>query len=313
MRVFLHAGVHRTGTTSLQTFLSANRVALALRGVAYPGDRVHHQHFASGLKSGKTSAADLGAEIEAAVGARQVVFSAEDFAGLTDLGWLAELAARYPVQVQFYLRRQDHWVMSWYNQHIKWPFHRWKSKMGPRAFLDAIDEFHWLDYAALVARWAAVLGDERVGVAVVEPGQVQDVRDDFLARLGVTGDGLDRAAGRLNDSLPVHMLEIARHLGLWEMPPPQRNRVLRALREGLDDKTPPAKTVFSPAQRHAILERFAVSNRTLAERYFGRSELFLEPPPAPDEPYFEFPDPSREELMREWVAPVIRALLKEPR
>lgn len=313
MRVILHAGIHRTGTTSLQTFLAANRIALALRGVAYPGDRVHHQHLFAGLKSRPTCAADLRAEIEAAVGARQVVFSAEDFAGLTELAWLAELTAAYPVQVQFYLRRQDHWVMSWYNQHIKWPFDRWKSKMGPRAFLDTIEEFHWLDYAALVERWAAVLGKERVGIAIVEPGQVEDVRDDFLARLGVPGEGLDRAAGRMNDSLPVQMLEIARHLGIWEMRPAQRNRLLRALRAALADKTPAAKTVFSPAQRQTILARFAAANRALAERHFNRSDLFLEPLPSQDEPFFDFPDLPREQLMREWVAPVICELLKEPR
>ena len=58
----------------------------------------------------------------------------------------------------FYLRRQDHWLMSWYNQHVKWPFDREKSRMDPQAFLATLEDFHWLDYERLLGRWSAVLG-----------------------------------------------------------------------------------------------------------------------------------------------------------
>ena len=29
---------------------------------------------------------------------------------------------------------------------------------GPQAFLAALEDFHWLDYARLLQRWCAVLG-----------------------------------------------------------------------------------------------------------------------------------------------------------
>ena len=38
MKLVIHAGIHRTGTTSLQRMLAKNRAALAARGVAYPGE-----------------------------------------------------------------------------------------------------------------------------------------------------------------------------------------------------------------------------------------------------------------------------------
>ena len=119
-----------------------------------------------------------------AAGAGQVVLSGEDFAIHQDLGWLAAVAARVDTRAVFYLRRQDHWVMSWYNQHVKWPFDRAKSRMDPQAFLATLEDFHWLDYERLLGRWSAVLGPERVGVAVLEKGQVEDATADFLARLG---------------------------------------------------------------------------------------------------------------------------------
>jgi hypothetical protein len=61
------------------------------------------------------------------------------------------------------------------------------------------------------------------------------------------------------------------------------------------------------------LDRFAPSNRAVAARFFGRDALFLEPPPASDEPYFEFPRVSHQRLIRHWIAPVIRELVKTQR
>ena len=310
MEVVIHAGIHRTGTTSLQTFLSRNRTGLMARGVGYPGEGVHHQRLVWSLKRGNSGAEDVIAAVEGAAGAATVVLSGEDFCILPDLAWLGILAARHSTRAVFYLRRQDHWVMSWYNQHVKWPFDQRKAQMGPKAFLETLDDFHWLDYDGLLERWEAVLGHDAVSVGVVEPGQIGDVVGDFVGRLGLACDGLEREAERSNDSLPIPVLEIARHLGLARMAPAQRLRLLDALRTGLADKTAEAKTVYSPEERWRILERFAASNRAVARRFFGRDELFLEPPPPPDAPYFRFPDLPRQKLMREWVAPVIRHLLK---
>jgi hypothetical protein len=145
---------------------------------------------------------------------------------------------------------------------------------------------------------------------VVEPGQVEDVTGDFVARLGLEGQGLAFEAARANDALPVHMLEIARHLGLYELKPGQRMRLLAALRAGLADKAPPAATLYSPAERNRVLDRFEAPNRAVAVEFLGRETLFFEPRPGQDAPYFRFPDLPRQTLMREWVAPVVRELLK---
>lgn len=317
MKLVIHAGVHRTGTTSLQRVMEKERAALAARGVVYPGTETNHQGLAWALHRRQAGAAEVRAIIAdaRAAGAHTVVLSGEDFAIHRDLGWLGPVAAEVETRVVFYLRRQDHWVMSWYNQHVKWPFDPKKSRMDPQTFLAAIGDFHWIDYATLLDRWGTILGDACVGVGVVERGQVGNVTADFLDRLGVgpaSGpDGIVPQDERANDSLPVHMLEVARHLDLYDLRSGRRSRLLNALRSGLADKAPatPVSTVYSPEQRNAVLTRFAASNRAAARRWFGREGLFLEPPPGPDAPYWRFPDLSRDALMDEWIAPVIRALL----
>ena len=311
MRLVLHAGIHRTGTTTLQRVLADNRGVLGRQGVAYPGAERSHQALAWALHRGQSGAREvlaLVAEAEAA-GAGLAVLSGEDFAIHTDLGWLREVSARIDTRAVFYLRRQDHWIMSWYNQHVKWPFDRTKSRMDPAAFLATIEDFHWIDYAALLGRWSAVLGPERVGVGILERGQLEDVTGDFLGRIGVDPGSLVLDGERSNDSLPVHMLEIARHLDLFDLKGGKRTRVLNALRAGLADKAQAARTVYSPGERLGILARFEASNRAAARQVFDREALFLEPPPGPDAAYFRFPDLPRETLLREWIAPVIRELI----
>ena len=313
MQLVIHAGIHRTGTTSLQRFLAKNRAALAGQGIVYPGEENNHQALAWALHRGQADAEAVLALVAEgrAVGARTMVLSGEDFAIHRTLGWLRAVAERVDTRAVFYLRRQDHWLMSWYNQHVKWPFNREKSRMDPQAFLATVDDFYWLDYERLLGRWSAVLGEGRVAAGVLEKGQVEDTTADFLARLGVADEGFADDHARTNDSLPVHMLEIARHLGLYELKGGRRMKLLNALKTGLAERAPaqPVSTVYAPEERNQVLARFDASNRAAARRFLGREMLFLEPPPGPDAPYWRFPELSHDELLDDWIAPVIRALV----
>ncbi|MFO7855489.1 MAG: hypothetical protein R6V44_09790 [Paracoccaceae bacterium] len=315
MRLLLHAGMHRTGSTDLQIFLERNRAALAAAGVVYPGERRDHQDLAWALFRGDATGDDVAALL-ARRGGATTVLSGEDFFIHRDLGWLKAVRGRAEVRVRIYLRRQDEWLNSWYNQHVKWPFDRRKSRMSPTRFLAAIDDFHWLDFEATLARWADALGEEAVEIAPVErgfaaEGQVADVIGDFVARLGLDGGGFERPATRHNDSMPVHCLELARHMGLFEMGPKARMRVNDALRKGLAHHATAARTVFSPDQRNAVLDRFEAGNRAAARRFLGREALFLAPRPGPDEPWWEMPESDRETLLRDWIQPVVRVLAED--
>jgi capsular polysaccharide export protein len=315
MRLLLHAGMHRTGSTDLQIFLERNRAALAAAGVRYPGEGRNHQDLAWALFRGDAKGADVAALLPRE-GDGTTVLSAEDFFIHQDLGWLKAVRKRAEVRVRVYLRRQDDWLNSWYNQHVKWPFHRRKSQMSPKRFLATMDDFHWLDFEATLGRWAHALGEEAVEIAPVErgfaaEGQVEDVIADFVARLGLSGAGLERPASRHNESMPVHCLELARHMGLHDMSPKARMRMNEALKKGLAPHATEARTVFSPAQRNAVLDRFEASNRAAARRFLGREALFLAPRPGPEEPWWEMPEMDRRTLLRDWIRPVMRALAED--
>ncbi len=61
-----------------------------------------------------------------------------------------------------------------------------------------------------------------------------------------------------------------------------------------------------------LLDRHAAGNANVARRYFGRDALFLDPLPAPDAPLAQMKlPPDSATLMRDYVAPLIRGLIKQ--
>ena len=59
MQLVIHAGVHRTGTTSLQRALEKARPALAARGIVYPGTETNQQALAWALHRKQSGAAEV--------------------------------------------------------------------------------------------------------------------------------------------------------------------------------------------------------------------------------------------------------------
>lgn len=220
----LHIGTEKTGTTSLQAFLSANRAALEQNGFRYArfaGDDNHRALAAYASADSErddlrqrfeiTSAADLAgfrarleAEAEAEIAAypehtfilsnehcSSRLITPEDIARLKAL--LDRLFSR--VEIALYLRRQDRVAVSFYSTQLL---------MGsPEARLlpegDELDFYY--DYEALLARWAEAFGRARVHPALFEPESLTggSVTEDFAARWGL-GGGLQPVA-RHNASL----------------------------------------------------------------------------------------------------------------
>ena len=64
--------------------------------------------------------------------------------------------------------------------------------------------------------------------------------------------------------------------------------------------------------RMEIISRHAEGNCNVAQRYFGRDHLFLEPLPAPDAPLAQMVLPEHSmDLMRDYVTPMVRGLIRQ--
>ena len=286
-RLTLHIGVHRTGTTGLQRTLAANRDRLVLQDKSYPGDQTNHQEMAWSLHRGQMSGDDVVDRLRPDHKYAHLIVSGEDFCIHQDLAWLAPLRRIYDVDAVVYLRRQDHWLMSWYNQHVKWPFSRRHSVMTPQEFLLCLDEFYWLDYDWLLRLWGDALGRDNLKVRVIEKGQVQDSITDFFALAGIDHASFDMHEALQNDSLPIETLEFARQAGMIDMRPGRRMAVINYLKSVVKSKEHTGKTLYTYQERQGVLDRFSNANRQVARDWFDRDILFGEAPPDDRDLYVE--------------------------
>jgi hypothetical protein len=201
MKLILHIGTHKTGTTALQRFLHANRAQLAVCGFHYatpPHGVVHANLIANALSIGKTRVVHTflakHTDLARRRGAHTVLLSSENFYAMSVLSSMQRRQIRSDAverdrilietlyslmpegittpQVVCYFRRPDRYAESLYNQHVK----RGTIFDGTFAkFLPIIRPA--LFYNACIGSWSGVFGKSVVRLYEAVTG---DIVGDFV-------------------------------------------------------------------------------------------------------------------------------------
>ena len=187
MTVYLHIGLHKTGTSSIQSFLNTNREVFEAGGFAIPKagwlEGAHHNIPLEIMGKPKFSPAAGG--LEAAlpeIDARpHAILSSEEFEflDLSGVKRLKQMLGERMVKVIVYLRRQDALIASTYAQQIK---------MGARlgGFSDYVTQSLYhprFDLFMLLMRWSKVFGDGSLrAAAICEETSGTKLFDDFLQK-----------------------------------------------------------------------------------------------------------------------------------
>jgi hypothetical protein len=247
----------------------------------------------------------------------KIVLSDEDVCMRTDLSLLGEFRKHFDVKVVFALRRQDLWLESWYLQNIKWQWNKSLSHCTLSEFVDRIEEFHWAYYDRLLSHLDEVFGQENVLPYVFEKAQMPaGPVAAFCKRIGIDDISGLKPAPHVNSSYSPTIAEFVRCLPFDEAPDKYRAKLENAVKQvdktlagkGSDNST----LLLDYDTRLRIMEAHAEGNAAIARRYFGRDLLFLEQMPAPDEPLAQMVLPTdTATLMRDYVAPMIRSLIKQ--
>ena len=318
-KLYLHIGVHRTGTTSIQRFLRGNTAALGLRGVLNPDGRARHHLLAGRILGGQLDAvvAELNAQADAVAGGPvgTIVLSDEDLCTRTDMARLARLSEHFDVRVILFIRRQDLWLESWYRQNVKWQWNRDLAHLTFPEFLARRRTFFWIDYDATVTRLEQLFGAAAVEVLVFEAAAMPGGPVAAFAR----AIGLDSLEGLVtgqhdNASRTALTTEFMRQLPLDEFPDRSRRLVEEAcakvdwhVRQHYGAQSP---YYMDAATRAAVMADHAPGNAALAQRRFGRAALFADPLPPADAALAPtaLPDDAAA-LMQVFVAPMLRHLI----
>lgn len=321
--LWLHPGIQRTGTTSIQGFMSSNVKALKKLGVLYLFKVRRHNQLMNEIFGGDADVRKVAAGLTRRANARKtpihtIVLSDEAITVRRDLTVLTRFKEDFDVKVALFLRRQDLWLESWFFQNVKWQWNPPFSNCTFEEFLAKRDQFHWLDYDRYIAKLEDLFGAENVEVMIFEKSEMEGgpVRE-FCRRIGITDFSTLEEPGHVNASLSPVMSEFVRHIPIRKgLGNTTRRAMVHALQEAeaaLPDRfRADGKLILSHEKRREIMDGFADSNARLAKRRFGRDQLFRDPLPPETAPVAELALPSDvTDLMEHFVVPVFSELLAQ--
>lgn len=295
--LYLHIGYHKTGSTSVQTWMDQNREELARAGLFYPETRRNearnfhgkHLHLFSQIAKAQKSGDDLGdalrrifapyiSEIDGS-DCPAAMLSEESFSGMSpavirSLGFLND---HFDVRVVAVLRRQDEFLQSFYHQSIKTGLQR--------DFQTYILKGNWtrLYYADALDTWAEVFGREGMMVRSYDKdratgGLLQGFLDMVLDKPGaVTAE-----ERQWNASTPSICYEIVRqcYRDGYSFDDAFALRKLIDVTVRTSPKLREAEVFhreyLTPNIRANLREMFAETNARTCEEWFGGEDVFAE-------------------------------------
>ncbi len=308
--LYLHIGVHKTGSTTIQHGLYANREWLAQQGYFLPktggnphaqADAVTHHKIAHELtqhphQQAHSLVQKLIAEVRSQT-LTHVIVSSEAFDDLATPDQIATLTQQLPdawrLHVVVYVRRQDALLHSYWSQMVKTGLLHGEFDMVLPQLIDGRRAAH---YDAFLQNWEAHVGKDRLHVRVFE----EAVRDGHLLTSFFQACGLtDLTAVTLppitndapSEKAMALLLDVGAHID-WSADDP-RALAQRRFFKGViypftqrmnwtDDKV----NRLTPALHHEIMTHYAADNRDVARRYFDRDDLFdTRFTPAPVNPF----------------------------
>jgi Polysaccharide deacetylase len=308
-QLILHVGTWKTGSKALQKFWALNRKQLAQNGIFYPltesaaymrgGNRSYQSLIAtSGDPDRKARLRALAAEIYED-DQEMCLISHENICNLpaTELLEFVAGLSGCRFKLALYLRRQDHYAASLYNQHVK------AGVAFPGSFDDHFALFRArYDYREMIERLGAVFGLDNIVVRPYEQeaffggsifadftrhvfGLELDERfmlpkRDQNARLDRDALEFKRLINGLEDAGRADLLSLGRHLIAYG------ERRDSGLREAFREHN-----LLSPARGLDILREFADGNAWVARKMLGRHDgvLFREPPPGESDAWNAYP------------------------
>jgi hypothetical protein len=302
-RAIVHIGTEKTGSTTLQCFLAANREALLRRGRQYPSfcGAANHTGLAALAMDGAKQdpildawggRGDLVARMHRAAEAdlhpdRTAILSSEHcHSRLTSPEEVARLkrfldAHFDAIDVCVYLRRQDRLAASLYSTELK-------SGRSTPGILPAAEPGGYFDYDVFLRRWEAVFGADRVHVRIFERGRLAggSVVPDFLSWWGIDAAQDFAPARDFNVSIAAPAQEFLRLLNghLCEAAGPDARAARAALVGRLEAAYAGPGALPSRAAAMEFVDRFASGNEAVRSRHFADLPSLF------DEDFSAYPD-----------------------
>lgn len=289
--IYLHIGQMKTGTTALQHTLVRERKALLEHGVLYPktGPVPKHSEIVwslltpqkpkgwSARRHGRKNIDEVIAKLENEIvesGAKKALISCEEIS-LYEPHIFAKMLDRWKhhLRVIVYLRPQIEMLESQYKFQVFQ--HRLKVKFDKfchRRMTNDTRLRRTLDFDKFLTAWEDFVGQGNMRVSLFEGDARADLWGDFTCLLGLDIP-LGSPMQRENVSISGSYLEFLRRTN--DYVPASVGVKLAEDVKWLAANSPESPfPLWSDGLRRSVLERYAESNRRVAQRYFARENLF---------------------------------------
>lgn len=185
-RLILHAGMSKTGTTSIQNCLKKYSDDLARNGVLYINEPITHNQLAKFVKRdiSQDKVSDFISVLEASH-CKTVIISSELFEGMSEMACarLKALFFSFEIEIVMYVRRQDQALESMYSELVKKHAENLQftdySKRSKRLAL--------LNYQPMLERLSKFFGTDNIKIRPFDSSFWVDGPDVFLDFLRTTG------------------------------------------------------------------------------------------------------------------------------
>lgn len=310
MKIYLHIGVPKTGSTTIQTCLHENSSRLATRASCHVVQNLGQQcnsHllaiYATRFYKGKQNfhlrrlkirtggqfaqlrdrvrrefmAQVAGSECE------RLIISSEAFSQMLrredEIDRLAELLFKVSqdIKIIVYLRRQDEALLSAHSQQIK------NGKVGP---LRLVVPPEYLDYKPILDLWSAKFGRDKLEVGLIEKQSLKngDLLDDFFWRCDISSSLIEKSAP-VNPSLSSDALEYLRLMNQHFPALDEEKGGLNRLRGNMvvllnrwSEGRPRLR--LTSQQVETVMAQASPYNAAVAREYFNRTDGQLFAPPS---------------------------------
>lgn len=333
--LYVHIGTMKTGTTAIQGFCWDNQEVLQKKGYCYPDfsdltvnvTRKRNGRFmvdncqtkeegAAKFRTGMDRIIELFREYD------NVILSNEGIWGATyerrSSLWqeLKEEGEKNGFQVKIiaYLRRQDEYISSVWNQMVKMG-----TKEGVQTwseYLSHIPKGRQLDYAKKLDTIKEVLGKENIIVRCYERNQFYkgNIYDDFLNVIGLEmTDEYTISEELINTKLSGSMHEIKRIINKMPMVDSEKNKLFRdILVECSDDPAVVQNySMFSKEEAEEFLKAYEEGNRRVAIEYMGKEDGVLFTQKVKDNPKWERNEAEMQDDTIRFIGAAYLSLLEE--
>ena len=276
-KLVVHIGCAKGGSSAIQAGLRENRDALRAQGVCVPSHDLEADSHVTGAQGAffetfvherkAREIPHLGDRLDAqaaASDASTIVLSAENLCN--PLGFeraFGPLRERFDMRIVMYVRRQDDYLQSAWQQ---WIVKRGKSLLA------------WMiggvglngDWLRLLTPWADVFGDDRISVRVFDRQRLVggDAFLDYCELLGVDAGGF-QSPGEVNAGFTPLLSRVVEGRD-YLFDGPHDSRFYDSVRELAGDfvaKNGASAPLFTAEEAAAIMRRYTRSNEGLRRRF----------------------------------------------